>query len=64
MRKNVILAGGGGLIRDLGPTLERALEKVGGGKVKVIEAPVFVGSDGGLALAKDAPDSDWDRLTN
>ena len=64
VRKNVILAGGGGLIRDLGPTLERALERVGGGKVKVIEGPVFVGSDGGLALAKDAQDSDWDRLLN
>jgi len=64
VRKNVILAGGGGQIRDLGPTLERALERVGGGKVKVIEGPAFVGSDGGLALAKDAQDSDWDRLLN
>ena len=64
VRQNVILAGGGGLIRDLGPTLERALERVGGGKVKVIDGPVFVGSDGGLALAKDAQDSDWDRLLN
>lgn len=64
VRKNIILAGGGGLIRNLGPTLERALEKVGGGKIKVIDAPVFCGSDGGLALAKDAQDSDWDRLIN
>ena len=64
VRKNIILAGGGGLIRNLGPTLEKALEKVGGGQIKVIEAPVFVGSDGGLALAKDAQDSDWDRLLN
>lgn len=64
VRKNIILAGGGGLIRNLGPTLERALEKVGGGKIRVIEAPVFCGSDGGLALAKDAQDSDWDRLVN
>lgn len=64
VRKNVILAGGGGLIRNLGPTLERALEKVGGGKVAVTDAPVFCGSDGGLALANDAQDSDWDRLVN
>jgi rod shape-determining protein MreB len=64
VRKSVILAGGGGLIRDLGPTIERALERVGGGKVKVVEAPIFVGSDGSLALAKDAQDSDWDRLLN
>jgi rod shape-determining protein MreB and related proteins len=64
VRKNVVLAGGGGLIRNLGPTLERSLEKVGGGKVRVIEAPIFVGSDGGLALAKDAQDADWDQLAN
>jgi rod shape-determining protein MreB and related proteins len=62
VRKNIILSGGGALIRNLGPTLEKALEKVGGGQTKVIEAPVFVGSDGALAIAKDAQDSDWDRL--
>jgi rod shape-determining protein MreB len=64
VRKNIILAGGGGLIRGLGGVLEKALERVGGGKVTVTEAPVFTGSDGGLALAKDAQDSDWDRLVN
>ena len=64
VRKNIILAGGSGLIRNLGPTLEKALETVGGGRVTVTEAPVFVGSDGGLAIAKDAHDSDWDRLVN
>jgi rod shape-determining protein MreB len=64
VRKQVILAGGGALIRNLGPTLEKALERVGGGKVRVIESPHFVGSDGGLAIAKDAQDSDWDRLAN
>ena len=64
VRKNIILAGGTGLIRNLGPTLEKALEPVGGGKVTVTEAPVFAGSDGGLAIAADAQDSDWDRLAN
>ena len=64
VRKNIVLAGGGGLIRNLGPTLEQSLAKVGGGKVRVIEAPIFVGSDGGLALAKDAQDADWDQLAN
>jgi rod shape-determining protein MreB and related proteins len=64
VRKNIILAGGGGLIRNLGPLLEKALERVGGGTIKITEAPIFVGSDGGLAIAKDAQDSDWDRLVN
>ena len=39
VRNNVTLAGGGALIRNLGKTLERALERVGGGKVTVTEAP-------------------------
>ena len=64
VRKNVTVAGGGALIRGLGKALEGALERVGGGKVTITEAPVFVGSDGGLAIAQDAQDSDWDRLTN
>ncbi len=64
VRKSITLAGGGALVRNLGPTLEKALEKVGGGKVKVLESPVYVGSDGGLALAMDAQESDWDRLSS
>jgi rod shape-determining protein MreB len=64
VRNNVTVAGGGALIRNLGKTLEGALERVGGGKVTITEAPMFVGSDGGLAIAQDAQDSDWDRLAN
>jgi rod shape-determining protein MreB and related proteins len=64
VRNNVTVAGGGALIRNLGKTLEAALDRVGGGKVTVTEAPMFVGSDGGLAIAQDAQDSDWDRLVN
>jgi len=62
VRRNVILAGGGGLIRNLGPKLQCALEKVGGGLVKVVEDPTFVGADGCLSIAKDAPEGDWDKL--
>ncbi|MGH9380785.1 MAG: rod shape-determining protein [Thermoanaerobaculia bacterium] len=62
VRNNVILSGGTALIKGLGPALQRALEEVGGGKVRVADDPVFVGSDGGLAIATDAPESDWDRL--
>lgn len=63
VRNHIILAGGGGLIRGLGAALEKALEQVGGGKVSYMEDPVFIGSDGGLALAVDAPDGDWDKLS-
>ncbi len=63
VRKNIIVSGGGGLIRNLPESLEAALKQVGGGKVTYMEDPVFVGSDGGLALALDAPDSDWEKLS-
>ncbi len=35
----------------------------GGGRVTYMEDPVFIGSDGGLALALDAPEGDWEKLT-
>jgi rod shape-determining protein MreB len=63
VRNNVVLSGGTGLIRGLGPRLEQELQAVGGGKVRVVKDPIYVGSDGGLAIAQDAPDSDWERLS-
>ncbi|MGZ8851818.1 MAG: rod shape-determining protein [Thermoanaerobaculia bacterium] len=63
VRTNIILSGGGGLIRNLPQALESALKQVGGGRVKYMEDPVFVGSDGGLALALDAPETDWEKLS-
>ncbi len=53
-----------GLIRGLGPRLEQELQTVGGGKVRVVKDPIYVGSDGGLAIALDAPESDWEKLTS
>ena len=64
VRQNITLAGGGALIRHLGPTIEEALQRVGGGKVTVVESPIYTGSDGGLALAKDTQESDWEQLSN
>jgi rod shape-determining protein MreB len=63
VRNNIILSGGGGLTRGLPRALEDALKTVGGGRVKYMHDPVFVGSDGGLALAIDAPDGDWEKLS-
>jgi rod shape-determining protein MreB len=63
VRQNVILSGGTSLIRGLGARLEHELQAVGGGRVRVVKDPVFVGSDGGLSIALDAPDSDWERLS-
>jgi rod shape-determining protein MreB len=63
VRNNVILAGGSALISGLDKRLERELAEIGGGRVRVVKDPIFVGSDGGLAIATDAPDADWDRLS-
>jgi rod shape-determining protein MreB len=64
LRNNVILSGGSALTRGFDKKLEQYLGEFGGGKVTVVPDPIFVGSDGGLAIAVDAPDSEWDRLTN
>src|SRR5215210_4659415 len=61
IRNNVVVSGGTGLIRGLGPRLEHELQQVGGGKVRVVKDPIYVGSDGGLAIAVDAPEGDWER---
>ena len=62
VRNNVVLAGGGSQIPGLDEALERALLDVGGGKVRVVEDPVFAGANGSLALALDAVESDWEQL--
>ena len=63
VRQNVVLSGGSGLIRGLGTALQEALKEIGGGQVRVVKDPIYVGSDGGLALATDAPASDWEKLS-
>ncbi len=62
VRQNIILSGGTSLISGLGAGLQQTLGDVGGGRVRVVKDPVYVGSDGGLALATDAPDGDWEKL--
>jgi len=62
LRQSVILAGGSSVIPGLGEALEHALKGYGGGHVQATGDPIFVGSDGGLALATDAPKSDWEKL--
>lgn len=63
VRNNIVLSGGTALIRGLGPRLEQELQTVGGGKVRVVKDPIFIGSDGGLSIAIDAPDNDWEKLS-
>jgi rod shape-determining protein MreB len=64
VRHNIILAGGSSAIRGFAKRLEQELTEYGGGKIKVVDDPVFAGCDGGLALAIDAPGADWEKLNN
>jgi rod shape-determining protein MreB and related proteins len=64
VRQNVLLSGCSSLIHGLGEALQQALDEVGGGQVNRVKDPVFAGSDGGLALATDAAESDWERLSS
>ncbi len=58
----MILAGGGSQIPGLSAALQNALAEFGGGHVKRVEDPVYAGASGGLAIALDAPDGDWEQL--
>jgi rod shape-determining protein MreB len=63
VRNNVILAGGSALIPGLSDVVDRALSELGGGRSTVVKDPIFAGSDGGLAIARDATSADWDKLS-
>jgi len=62
VRHNITLAGGGSQIFGLGAALEQALVEVGGGRVQMVSDVVFSGAAGGLTLALDAVDADWEKL--
>lgn len=63
VRNNVILAGGTSLIAGLPEAITKALNDLGGGRAIVVSDPVFAGSDGSLAIARDASTSDWEKLS-
>lgn len=63
VRNNIILAGGSSLISGLTDAVDAALLELGGGRTSVVQDPVFAGSDGGLAIARDASSADWEKLS-
>ncbi len=63
VRNNVVLAGGTSLISGLADAVTKALNDLGSGRATVVTDPVFAGSDGSLAIARDASSSDWERLS-
>jgi rod shape-determining protein MreB len=63
VQRNVVLAGGGSQMPGLATALEKTLSELGGGRVRTVDDPVFAGSNGGLAIALDAPEGDWEPLS-
>ena len=43
--------------------MTKALSDLGGGRATVVKDPVFAGSDGSLAIARDASTADWEKLS-
>jgi len=62
IKNNIVLAGGGSLIRGLREYLQDALKEYGPCRVACVEDPLFAGSDGAFKLAKDMPAKYWEPL--
>lgn len=62
IKNNIVLAGGGSLIRGLVEYLQDALKEYGSCKVTRVGDPVFAGADGAFKLAQDMPSKYWETL--
>jgi rod shape-determining protein MreB len=62
LRHNILLSGGGGMMDGLNKRIEDAMKVIGGGRVTVVEEPLYAGADGALRLAMDMPGEYWQQL--
>jgi rod shape-determining protein MreB len=62
IKNNIVLAGGGSLIRGIAEYLRDALKEYGTCKVTRVSEPLFAGADGGLKLAQDMPSKYWETF--
>ncbi len=62
LKQNILLAGGGSLIRNLDHYLEAELSVLGKVMVKKVPNPIEAGARGALALAMDLTDDYWRGL--
>ncbi len=63
LRENVLLGGGGSMIRGLDRAIERAMDELGGGRVTKCEEPLFAGCNGALKIAQDMPEEHWEKFS-
>ena len=62
IKNNIVLAGGGSLIRGIADYLQDALKEYGTCKVTRVADPLFAGADGALKLALNMPSKYWETL--
>ncbi len=63
LKRRVLLAGGGSMIRGLDLAVEAYMhEHMGEGKVIRIEEPIYGGANGALKIAHDMPAEYWEKL--
>jgi len=62
LKQNIILAGGGSLIRNLDKLLAFQMSNMGQVIVKKVPNPIEAGARGALALAMDLTDEYWRGL--
>ena len=62
LRENIILAGGGSQIAGIADYLKEAMSELAPCKITCVDDPLYCGSDGAVALAKDMPEKYWEQL--
>lgn len=62
MLHNILLGGGGGLLRGLDRVIEESLKSYGGGRVRKANDAVFAGAVGALKLATCMPPHAWEQF--
>jgi rod shape-determining protein MreB len=62
IKSNIVLAGGGSLIRGIREYLQDALKEYGPCSITSVDDPLFAGSNGALKLAEDMPAKYWEPL--
>jgi rod shape-determining protein MreB len=62
IKNNIVLAGGGSLIRGIREYLQEALREYGKCTIMRVDDPLFAGSEGALKLAQDMPVKYWEPL--
>jgi rod shape-determining protein MreB len=62
LKQNIILAGGGSLIRNLDKKIAKEMRSLGNIRITKVQDPFIAGAKGALALAKDLTDDYWRAL--